>query len=139
MGWDAHLVAVRERVELARLGDVMVTVAYQSEAPDAAQRRAVAKVLEVGAHRNALSRHAFVTDSSLAFGVHTAVSWLVSRPWPDLVFRDPHVALEWLGESPDFSARALRQSMAEVVPSSRRWPAFFSATPDASAGREAQP
>jgi hypothetical protein len=124
--WNEFVAATRSAFITATPGDLFLNIPYRNEAPDAKMRKDIADVIRNEPRARRISHHAFVTDSTLIYGVNVAISWAAQKPWKEESFMSPQPAFEWLARvSPKFDAERTRRDIAAAVPRSAAWRPFF--------------
>ena len=71
---------------------------------------------------SSLAGHALITDSRAVQMVMTALSWLVTKTFPEKAFVEPAEALEWLNMRFPFDRAELLNEVVRAVPAAERDP-----------------
>lgn len=98
----------------------MFTVAHSPRMPSASHRKALAELAESELGPR-LQRHAIVSNSAIAQGVVTALSWLSRKPYEEKIFRTPTDAIAWLRERHPHVGEGLWSDISARVPASSRF------------------
>ena len=98
----------------------MFTVAHSPRMPSASHRKALAELAESELGPR-LQRHAIVSNSAIAQGVVTALSWLSRKPYEEKIFRTPTDAIAWLQERHPHVGEGLWSRISARVPASSRF------------------